>query len=464
MIVNRYEVRCWDGHIIPGEKVHLQDGLFKCPECEKSLFLQLKPGSIPANYIKERLEFWDDLDLFSPFGPLQERTTLGEGNTKLIPSHDNPDSGIGQIYFKDESQNPTKSYRDRAAALIVSHAKSQHFKEIFCASTGNMGASVSAYSARASLVARIFSDRNIDIGKKAQIKTYGGILFDNYSTINDSMDDCLKHQIAEGGYQATAEMNPLSMLAQKSIAYEIIADGIVPDEVYISIGNGGTLFSLWQGFNDLQVSGIIPSTPRMIGASLSTEGPFISPLKESKYSQRDLMENAIRESGGDQIIITESEITSAISTLARTEGLFVEPATAAAYAALMKRAKPEPGLKRVVILTGTGLKAPNVIDALISKVNLNSDLFVQTKMNLRLKILEQLSQAGAAGLHGYKISTYINQEFPCTRQAVYHHLKQMEEKNFVVITAKDEQGRTIYQLTQKGKEVLDLLSRLVDLF
>ncbi len=459
------EIRCEEGHILPFDRINSPDALFKCPVCDKNLYIQELPGpSMQDAGMKGKMEFWDRLKRALPPVFFQERVSLGEGNTKLVESTENQGGAGELVYFKDESQNPTRSYRDRAASLLTTHAKILHCKEVFCASTGNMGASVSAYAARAGLVARVFSDRNIDIGKKAQIKTYGGVLFDSYLSMNDSMDDCLKHQIAEGGYQATAEFNPLSMLSQKSIAYEIVADGIIPDEVYISIGNGGTLFSLWQGFNELHASGVIPSMPRMIGASLSTEGPRISPLKESKFSQRDLMENAIGESGGEKTMIAESEITNAISTLARTEGLFVEPATAAAYAALMKRANRESGLKRVVILTGTGLKAPNVIDALISRVNSNSDLFVQTKMNLRLKILEQLSQAGAAGLHGYKINAYINQEIPCTRQAVYHHLKQMEEKNFVVITARDEQGRTIYQLTQKGKEVLDLLSRLVDLF
>ncbi|MBN2150718.1 MAG: pyridoxal-phosphate dependent enzyme [Candidatus Lokiarchaeota archaeon] len=458
------EMRCWDGHVLPGERINSPDPLFKCPACDKNLFIQETSGSLARDGgVRAKLDFWNYLKRVLPAAFFEERVSMGEGGTKLVDSTVNQGDAGERACFKDESQNPTRSYRDRAAALLVTHARILHCKEVFCASTGNMGASVSAYAARAGLVARIFSDRSIDIGKKAQIKTYGGVLFDSYPSMNDGMDDCLKHQMAEGGYQATAEFNPLSMLAQKSIAYEIVSDGFVPDEVYISIGNGGTLFSLWQGFDDLRASGAIPSTPRMIGASLSTEGPRISPLKESKYSQRDLMENAIKESGGDQITITEGEITGAISTLARAEGLFVEPATAAAYAALKKRANRESGLKRVVILTGTGLKAPSVIDALISKAP-NSDLFVQTKMNLRLKILEQLQHAGPAGLHGYRIHASILEDIQCTKQAVYHHLKQMEEKNFVVVIARDEQGRTIYQLTEKGKEVLDLLSRLVDLF
>nr|MDO8086791.1 pyridoxal-phosphate dependent enzyme [Candidatus Sigynarchaeum springense] len=460
--MEKLELRCWDDHVLPGERINSPDALFRCPTCDKNLYIQNIPDPSTLDAGKRgNLDFWDGLKRVLPPVFFQERVSMGEGNTKLVESTENQAGASDLVYFKDESQNPTRSYRDRAAALLVTHAKILHCKEVFCASTGNMGASVSAYAARAGLVARIFSDKNIDIGKKAQVKTYGGVLFDSYPSMNDAMDDCLKQQLAEGGYQATAEFNPLSMLAQTSIAHEIVAAGVVPDEVYISIGNGGTLFSLWQGFNDLHASGAIASVPKMIGASLSAEGQRISPLMESKYSQRDLMELAIKESGGEKIEITEGEITSAISTLARTEGLFVEPATAVAYAALKKRATRESSVKRVVILTGTGLKALNVIDALINRVS-SSDLFVRTKMNLRLKILEQLQHARSAGLHGYKIHASIFKEIQCTKQAVYHNLKLMEEKNFV--TSKDEQGRTIYNLTEKGEEVLKLLSRLVELF
>ncbi|NMC03796.1 MAG: pyridoxal-phosphate dependent enzyme, partial [Candidatus Lokiarchaeota archaeon] len=335
--MDKFELRCWDGHAIPGERINSRDALYKCPVCEKTLFIQELPIAGAGSGLQKKMAFWEDVSRVLPVPFFQERISIGEGSTKLIASTANENGAAERIYFKDESQNPTRSYRDRAAALLVTHARILHCKEVFCASTGNMGASISAYTTRAGLVARIFSDKNIDIGKKAQIKTYGGLLFDSYPSMNDGMDDCLKQQIQDGGYQATAEFNPLSLFAQKTIAHEIVSDGIVPDEVYISIGNGGTLFSLWQGFNDLHASGIIPSMPRLIGASVSTDDPRISPLKESKYSQRDLMENALRECHGTKISISESEITAAISTLARTEGLFVEPATAVAHAALMKR-------------------------------------------------------------------------------------------------------------------------------
>ena len=458
-----YSIRCQEGHVVPAEKLDFLEELHKCPYCDKSLFIQSQ-FSDASDFFTTSHDFWEYLGLLVPSRIIAHRTTLGEGKTKLIESSQLQGSGRGKVYFKDESQNPTRSYRDRAASLLVAHAKSLQCKQIFSAGDGNMAAAISAYAARAGLVARIFSDKRIDIGKKAQILTYGGILFDNHADINDAIDDCLNKQVEEAGYQATAELNPLSMLAQKTIAYEIITDHVIPDEVYVPCGNGGTLFSLWQGFCDLQEAEIIEHVPRMQGAILSGEDSRIASLKESKFSQRDLMDVAIAESGGDKIDVTDEEISDAISTLARAEGLFVEPATAAAYAALLKKNSGD-DQSRVVILTGTGLKAPSVIEALLSKDRASPDAsFVQNKMNLRLKILDQLKQAGDAGLHGYKIFSYVNKEVSCSRQAIYHHLKQMEDKEFITNIGTGEQGKKIYKLTTKGSDVLELLSKLVELF
>lgn len=459
----RYSIRCWDGHQVPADKLGGLEPFHKCPECDKSLFIQSHFNGSIMDFFNVRHEFWDWLRLMVPATITNNQITLREGNTKLVASIQPQEQGFGKVWFKDESQNPTRSYRDRAAAVLVAHARSLQCRQIFSAGDGNMAAAISAYAARAGLSARIFSDKKIDIGKKAQILTYGGILDDSYSDINDAIDDCLNKQFEEGGYQATAELNPLSMLAQKTIAYEIITEGgIIPDEVYVPCGNGGTLFSLWQGFCDMQATGSIDKIPCMQGATISSEDSRISPLKESKFSQRDLMEVAINESGGNKIEVSDEEISNAISTLARTEGLFVEPATAAAYAALLKKNSSEDQV-RVVILTGTGLKAPSVIEALLSK-DRAPDSFVQNKMNLRLKILDQLKQAGDEGLHGYKIFSYVNKEVSCSRQAIYHHLKQMEDKGFITNIGTGEQGKKIYTLTTKGLDVLDLLSKLVELF
>jgi len=461
-----FSFKCINGHEIIEDIFHGSNIIYECPECEELIYIDNSFSVNPAPFFKIKHSFWEYIKEIIPEGLIQKIVTINEGNTPLFQSRKKELLEWNNVYFKDETQNPTKSYRDRAASVLVSHAASIGFKTIFSASMGNMGASISAYAASAGLVSRIFSEKEIDIGKKAQILTFGGILSDDFQDIDAAMENCLNTQIEEGGYQATAELNPLALLAQKTISYEIYADEIIPDEIYVSIGNGGTLFSIWQGFNDLKEWGLISEVPKMMGASMMA-GPDskVSTLKKSgKYSQRKLMDIAIKESRGSVIEMADEEIGTAISTLARAEALFAEPAAAAAYAALLRQQcdeNYENDKIRVVIITGSGLKAPSVINALTRNEPYPSERTFQNKLNLRVQILEKLSQIGDDGLHGYGIYALVKNEMKCSKQAIYLHLKQLEEKMFIQNAGKDEQGRKIFRITPNGKEVLDLLKKLV---
>ena len=186
--------------------------------------------------------------------------------------------------------------------------------------------------------------------------------------------------------------------------------------------------------------------------------------KSGKYSQRNLMDIAVKESQGSIIEIADEEIGTAISTLARAEALFAEPAAAAAYAALLRQLGDENNENdktRIVIITGSGLKAPSVINALTQNESYPSERAFQNKLNLRIQILEKLSQIGNEGLHGYGIYILVKNEMKCSKQAIYLHLKQLEEKMFIENAGTDEQGRKIFTITPNGKEVLDLLKKLV---
>ncbi|MFX0102808.1 MAG: pyridoxal-phosphate dependent enzyme, partial [Candidatus Hodarchaeota archaeon] len=410
--------KCVEGHGYPFSFFGDIETMVECPTCQGNLFLDNQFDDSSPEFFRTEHSFWEYMSHLLPPELTESRISLGEGKTPLIQSNLVTSNKTGGIYFKDESQNPTKSYRDRAAALLVAHALTLKVKSIFSASNGNMGAAISAYSARAGIAARIFSVRGLDVGKKSQILTYGGILFDGHADINKAIQVCLENQIKEDGYQGTAELNPISILAQKTISYEIVADGVIPDEIFISIGNGGTLFSIWQGFNDLLNLGIIEKVPRMIGARVvnDTKTKILPLLESQKFSQRDLLEYALKQSGGKIIDVSEKEIGIAVSNLARTEGFFVEPASAAAFAALSKHDGGK-DLNQVVILTGTGLKAPIVIEAISNKDNFYTAAKFQKKMNLRLSILDQLNQAGE--LHGYGI--YQGMKDMRSKQAVYQH-------------------------------------------
>lgn len=460
MIGGKAFFKCAGEHEFPFNLAQDVDRLSECPTCQRNLFLVNQFPATSKEFFQQEHGFWQYMEHLLPEGLIQTTFSLGEGNSPLIKSNMDIKDGTKKIYFKDESQNPTKSYRDRAAALLVAHASSLNAKTIFSASNGNMGAAISAYSARAGLTARIFGVHGLDVGKKSQILTYGGILFDGHADFNKAIQACWENQIKEGGYQGTAELNPLSMLAQKTISYEIVADDVVPDEIFISIGNGGTLFSIWQGFQDLLDLAVIDKVPRMIGARVveDTRTKILPLLESQKYSQRDLLNMALKNSGGKIIDVNEKEIGEALSNLARTEGFFVEPASAAAFAALTKHDGGK-DLNQVVILTGTGLKAPIVIEAISNKDNFYTAAKFQKKMNLRLSILDQLNQAG--DLHGYGV--YKGMRDMCSKQAVYQHLKRLEEKNFIINAGTDAQGRKLYRITKDGQGVLELLKKLVEL-
>lgn len=461
-------LRCIHGHAISLSWDRVIEIPFECPSCEKpTLFIDHELDRANAGFFQQPRSFWEYMDALLPPAFTAARVSLGEGNTPVAPGRSG--AALANVFFKDESMNPTKSYRDRAAALLVSHAKALQFRTVCAASNGNLGASLSAYAASAGLVARVHSLVNMDIGKKSQVLTYGGVLFDSHPDYNSAVRACVRDQEREGGYQATSELNPLVILAQQTIAYEMFASKVVPDEIYVSVGNGGTLFSIWKGFNDLALMGLIKKVPEIIGAEVSGDpATKISDLKESSdVSQRGMMYHAIDSSGGEIVQVTDEDISNTIPVLARAEGYFVEPASAAAYAALLARSldneRESQNRARAVILTATGLKAPIIIDALAKRDGPPMEKVFHARMNLRLHILEQLLQAGTEGLHGYGIYTSIKKEMNCTKQAIYLHLKQLHEKRFIDIVHTDPQGRKIYTITRDGMEILDLLKKLMAL-
>ncbi len=462
--------RCPENHDASWDLEKRQEIPSECATCGNPVFITHE-GDVKrraSTFFKHQHSFLEYIGFLLPDRLEVNKVTLGEGNTPFLKGNqvnlkDEHDGNQPRIHFKDESSNPTKSYRDRGAALLVAHAVMLGYKDVCCASSGNMGASIAAYAAKAGISAKIFSDSTIDEGKKSLILAFGGKLDDEHATLDDAVEACVDAQISENAYQATAELNPLTMVAQKTIAYEIIASGLIPDEIYVPLGNGGTLFSIWQGFNDLKEWEIIPKAPRMVGAALEPgSGSKIYPLIESSgLSLRTLAEKALHQSKGTITIVTDAQVTTAMSALARGNGLFVEPASAAAYAAMtMDNTATNRDATKVIILTGTGLKTPSVIDALFNQ-DIKGFRFFHGSMNLRLKILEQISKSGRAGLHGYAIYTTLKSE--CSKQAVYMHLHKLERKNFIKHQGEDEQNRKMYEITEKGREVLDLLQRLVQL-
>jgi threonine synthase len=391
--------------------------------------------------------------------------SLGEGGTPLHKAERLAKAvGLKDLYLKDETRNPTNSYRDRAAAFLTSNAIDQGFEALVCATNGNMGASLAAYAAKAGLICHVLVPKIVDVGKLAQMIAYDAVIEESGDIVDDSIRKAAALAKETGWYQATAELNPLVVEAQKTISYEINEQFAVPDWVIVSMGSGGTIYSLWKGFKELKQLGLTDSLPRMVGVQTEGCAPIVSELKGQSSSkscspstralailvgeplQSELAIKAIQESNGLALTVSDPEILASELLVAKLEGVFAEPASSAAVAALQKlKVEQIPNDASVVcLITGSGLKATDVLQALTKKQKAAGlGLAVSTKQ----KILKILSEKDT---YGYDLWKQLGQIM--TRAAVYQHLNELADRGLVV--GYEENGKKFFRITERGKKVL----------
>ena len=429
--------------------------------------------------IKTNNKFWDYGFTF----PIIEKDfiiSLGEGGT---PCRSSKRFGkkleINTLYFKDETPNPTNSFKDRVAALLVSHARSWDFEKLVCASNGNQGASVAAYSSLEGIGCLNIIPKEIDVGKKAQMIAYNSDLKIVGETVDDAIDYILKNKDFENSYQCTPELNPLTLEAQKTIAYEIINQIEFPNWIIIPMGSGELLVSLWKGFNELKEINIIDDIPKLIGVQSQTSSPIVNELlKDSEHEikipeiyksmalgilvkkplYKELAVKCIKESEGTAIAVPEKLILSSIEELIRDEGIFAEPSSALTLAAiqLLEQKRMFESKDNVVcLITGSGLKAPYVLEAISSQTKTTGKGSI---IITKLKILSQISLSSIKGITGTKIKETMG---TISLAAIYQHLKELETKG--LISRKKEGKSVLYFITDSGKKVLDALDVLITL-
>jgi threonine synthase len=406
--------------------------------------------------------------------------SLGEGGSPCkISVKFGEKLGLEYLYFKDETQNPTNSFKDRAAALLTSHARSWNFQKIICASNGNQGASLAAYTSAEGMYCLNIIPSIIDAGKKAQMIAYNSEIEVIGETVDDAIIDLLKRENIKDFYQATPDLNPITLEAQKTIAYEIIKQVENPNWVLIPMGSGELLVSLWKGFYELQEAKIIEQIPKLIGIQSETLSPIVNQFLKKENSKtndqelnsslalgilvkkpiyKDLAIKYIKESEGTAILIPEEKILNSIDKLIRYEGIFAEPASALTVAALQTlNQKDFFGTKEkiVCLVTGSGLKAPYVLEAISSQTKTTGKGSI---IITKLKILSQISLSSIKGISGTKIQEIMGS---ISLAAIYQHLKELESKK--LITRKKEGKNVFYFITETGKKVLDALDVLITL-
>jgi threonine synthase len=406
--------------------------------------------------------------------PVWHMVSLGEGGTPLHKAERLAQSlGLKELYLKDETRNPTNSYRDRAAALLTSNAIDQDFDKLICATNGNMGASLAAYSAKTGLICNVIVPEVVDVGKLAQMLAYDAVIEKFGEILDDSIRKAAATAEETGWYQATAELNPLVIEAQKTISYEVCEQFGVPEWIVVSMGSGGTIYSIWKGFKELKKLGLTESLPKIVGVQPEGCAPIINALtknvskkvKISKPSTRalailvaeplqsELAIKAIKESDGMAVTVSDSEILAAELQIAKLEGVFAEPASSATIAALKTLAdKGETSCSSSVVclITGSGLKATDVLQALSKK---QKTAVLGLEISTKEKILRILSKRDT---YGYDLWKKLGKTM--TRAAVYQHLNELSEKGLIV--AYEKSGKKFFRIVERGKKVLAAIDDL----
>ena len=316
--------------------------------------------------------------------------------------------GVRKLYVKDDGVNPTASLKDRASAMAVVKASEAGASIIACSSTGNAASSLAGNAAAAGFPTYIFVPERAPKGKVSQLMIFGAHVISVKGSYEDTFR--LSQQAIEhfGWYNRNAAINPFLMEGKKTVALEIAEqlNWEMTDYVALSVGDGCTIAGVWKGFKDLYETGMIDRLPRLISVQAAgccplnraiMQGTDWEPMEENTLADSiavgvprnaDKALNAIRESNGVPVNVTDEEILAAAKLLGTTTGVFGEPAGVTGTAGVKKALEEgliSPDSSIVSIVTGNGLKdTPNAIKAAGEPVKIDPD------MDQLLAVMEKL--------------------------------------------------------------------------
>lgn len=370
-------VRCKSEYII--------SNIQNCPKCGGIVLVEYPVGYF-QNSVALKGDWNNSMWSFSSFlPPISEQNliTNGEGMTPLSPTKGKKRNPKVSLFFKDESKNPSGSFKDRPTSVCVSMAKQFGCTKIVIASSGNGAAAAACYASLAGLDNTIFVPEHTPIAKIAQTVAYGGNIVKVKGNFSRSYE--MAKAMAQNNSimnVTTTFLNPYGVEGDKTIAYEIHQSlGTNPSAVFIPVGAGPIAYGIYKGFKDLCDMNVELLMPRIIAVQAEGCSPIVRALQYSNpvkheenpftiasaisdpldgYEQDgELTIKAIRATQGLGVMVSDAEIKLSGLELARTEGMFVEPSSAAAYAGYLKIL--DEGLVDlsgviVCVLTGHGLK------------------------------------------------------------------------------------------------------------
>ncbi|WJQ83466.1 threonine synthase [Brevibacillus brevis] len=326
------------------------------------------------------------LERYREFLPITEKTplvSLHEGNTPLIHAP-NLSKQLGvELYVKYEGLNPTGSFKDRGMVMAVAKAVEEGSNTIMCASTGNTSAAAAAYAARSGLRCIVLiPSGNIALGKLAQAIAYGAEVIAIDGNFDEALD-IVREITAKEPITLVNSVNPYRIEGQKTAAFEV-CDALTdaPDILAIPVGNAGNITAYWKGFEEYFAAQKSTRLPKMYGFQAAGAAPLVhgepvpnpetiaTAIRIGNPASKDGALNAISKSNGLVDSVTDEEILHAYHLLAKSEGVFCEPASAASLAGIIKlheAGRLQPGSQIVCVLTGNGLKDPNIALKLVGE-------------------------------------------------------------------------------------------------
>jgi threonine synthase len=310
------------------------------------------------------------------------------GGTPLVaPRSLRERTGFPNLFFKNDTLNPSGSLKDRASVLVAEQALMLGEKRVTLASTGNAGASMAAAGAAYGLEVVLFVPAAAPRAKLLQAMMHGARVIPVKGSYDDAYGLSIRYTAERGGINRNTAFNPLTIEGKKTVSLEIYnqLDCIPPDVVYVPTGDGVIISGVWKGFADLVKAGLAEKMPVLVCVQAEGSNAISRSWREGRQvvlascstiadslsvacpSNGELALRCLRETRGRAVEVTDKQIAAAQAELARAGGIFVEPSSAAAWAGFLKDAgNLDPADRVVVLLTGTGFKDLGAAERLVA--------------------------------------------------------------------------------------------------
>jgi threonine synthase len=358
-----------------------------CNVCGKPLLVRYDLEAAARTLTREGLkgrrgDLWRYAEVL-PAGRAEDIVSLGEGWTPLLTAERlGASMGLRHLYIKDESQNPTQSFKARGMSAAVTMAKELGARKLAAPSAGNAAGALAAYAARAGLEAHIFMPRDTPRANVVECEQTGAHVTLIDGLITDCGAEVARRKDAEGWFDVSTLKEPYRVEGKKTLGYEVAEqlDWELPDVMVYPTGGGTGLVGMWKAFDEMEAMGWIGSKrPRMVTVQAAGCAPIVRAFEEGKRTAAEfenaatvasglrvpkaigdfLILDALRASGGTAVAVTDEELLAAVGEIGAAEGLFVAPEGAACLPALRKlieRGEVKRDERVVLFNTGAGVK------------------------------------------------------------------------------------------------------------